>query len=194
MKIFRLAILIFVSVFLTACAIPYAPARISSNKAPTYSKEAKRLFVMTDIGSEVRQLYADAFKKKIQVFAKQCGMELETSTLNALELDSSVHTTRMKTFNADTVLQIRRNGGTTYQGVLIWAIYDVKLIDLATGSTVWRAKFNFQLGGDFSSEAARGEALATDLSNKMKVDGVFGSCKVADVQETPKSTLGTFQR
>ena len=160
------------------------PTKITSNKAPGYSKELKRLFVMTDIGTEFGAAYGDSFARRMQVIAKDCGADLEISWVVPLELDSSRHVTKMKAFSPDAVLHIRRNGGTKDQyGNLFHVIYDSRLIDMPINKAVWRSSTGFWRGGTAIPIAERGEALAVDLTNKMKQDGLFGACKVIAVKQ-----------
>lgn len=176
MYLSRFAVVAALLLLVSACV---NPTKITSNKAPGYSKELKRLFVITDIGAEYGAVYADTFGSKLQAIAKDCGVELEISRVVPLELDSSKHVTRMKAFNPDAVLHIRRNGGTKDQyGNLFHVIYDSRLIDMPGNKAVWRSSTGFWRGGTAIPIAERGEALAVDLTNKMKQDGLLGACKV----------------
>ncbi len=76
---------------------------------------------------------------------------------------------------------LRNNGGTRNQyNVPIQMIYDVQLNELRSNKTVWRANVNFYRGGTLlESLKDRGEALATDLIEKMKTDGLLTSCPLA---------------
>ena len=63
----RNTLLIFiVSVLLSACV---APTTIASNKAENYNKEPKRIFVLTDVGSE--------FGKDFSIPSKQSWVLLQ---------------------------------------------------------------------------------------------------------------------
>lgn len=149
--------------------------KIQSNRAEDYAQQPKRLFVITNIGTDFGSEYAEAFRGALTRIAKACGAEVEMSILAPLELDESVHDQKRKAFNADTVLSVRRAGGTRDAYGLLNVNYDSRLINLATNKTVWRSSMTFHRNRLVAIEK-RGEALAVDLTNKMKDDRIFGSC------------------
>jgi len=172
----RNTLLIFIaSVLLSACV---APTTIASNKAENYTKEPKRIFVLTDVGSEFGKDFFDSFQAKLGAIARDCGAALEVSRISSLELDEKVHLNKMKTFKADTIMSVRRNGGTRNEYGIFHAIYNIKLVDVQTNKTVWRADTNFYRGGTAISIKERGEALAVDITNKIKEDKIFRSCEI----------------
>jgi len=171
----RHAAIIVLSFVIGACA----PAtRVQSNKAQDYTSEPKRVFVLTDVGSDFGDEYAQAFQERLVGIARDCGAVIEVSRINPLELDNSARTARMKDFNPDVVLSIFRAGGTRNQSGLFHVIYDVRLQDVQSKKMVWRANFNFYRGGGLIPVADRGRALAVDITNKMKEDGIVRSCPV----------------
>ncbi len=179
MKVSRIALLALISVLVSACA---APTKITSNKAQGYTTEPKRLFILTDIGSDFGKAFADSFQGKLTAIAQDCGAVIEVSKISSLELDANVHTNKMKSFNADASLLIRRNGGTMNGSLLIHVIYDLRLVDVQSNKTVWRANTNFYRGGTAIPITERGEALAVDITNKMKEDQIFRSCPLIKVK------------
>ena len=164
------------AILISACA---APAHMTSNKAATYTKQPKRVFVMTNIGDEWGQAYYEAFQAKMVALLKECGTEARLDRISRLELDESVHSKRARASNADALLSIRRTGGTKNQyGTIIDVNYDSRLYDADTGKVVWRSSAKFIRG--LTPIADRGEELAVDITNQLKEDGIFGSCpKVA---------------
>jgi len=148
---------------------------IQSNRAQDYTQQPKRLFVITNIGSDFGPEYAEAFRGALTRIAKDCGAEVEVSFLNPVELDEGVHDRKQKAFNADTLLSVRRAGGTKDGYGLFQVIYDARLIDLATKKIVWRSSMTFHRNRIVPIEK-RGEALAVDLTNQMKDDQIFRSC------------------
>jgi hypothetical protein len=107
--------------------------------------------------------------------AKECGAAIQIESISALQLDESIYDKKIKAFNPDSFLSVRRAGGTVSQnGGIILVIYDVKLTDMPSNKVVWRANIRFPRG--INSIAERGEALAVDLTNKMKDDQIFRSC------------------
>jgi len=180
----RLTSLIFVSIIVSACAAPRS--QITSNKAENYSTEPKRIFVVTDVGSDFGKDFADSFQSKLITIARGCGADVEVSTISTLELDNNVHSKKLKNFGADTVMTVKRNGGTRTNGVLNHVIYNVKITDIQNKKTVWRANVNFHRGGSFVvSTAERGQALAVDIINKMIEDKIFNSCPPITVSPNP---------
>jgi len=162
------------SALIAGCA---APTKISTNKAQNYTTEPKRIFVLTDIGSDFGTEYANGFQRKAISIVKDCGAEMQVQFLSALELDESTYDQKRKAYKADTVLSIKRAGGTKSEyGVLIQVIYDIKLYDTLSNKVVWRANTTFSRGGGLIPVVERGETLAIDLTNKMKEDKVFQSC------------------
>lgn len=163
------------AVLLGACV---TPSKIASNKADSYSKEPRRLFIITDIGSEFGNDFFGSFERRITSIAQDCGAVLQISRLSNLELDQNVHANRLKTFGADTLLTIRRNGGTRNEYGLYHVVYDARLVDVQSNKLVWRADTNFYRGSMLTPIAERGEALAVDLTNRLKEDQVFRGCAV----------------
>jgi hypothetical protein len=160
-----------------------APAtKIATNKAGGYTSEPKRVFVVTDVGTDFGDEFYDAFQRKLTEIIQDCGAQLQISRMSTLELDPGVHLKKMKAFNADTMMTIRRNGGTKSQYGLYHVIYDVRLIDVPSDKTVWRANTNFYRGGTLIPISDRGEVLAVDVTNSMKQDRIFSACPVI----TPK--------
>jgi hypothetical protein len=166
------AVLVVAALVLAACA---APARIESRKAAEYAKEPKRVFVMTDIGTEWGNDYYKAFQRKFTAALQQCGATVQMGHISGLELDESVHLKRARAFNADTVLAIRRNGGTKNQyGAITDVIYDSRLLDVQTNKMVWRSSAKFIRG--LTPISDRGEELALDIAQKLHQDGILRSC------------------
>lgn len=177
MKIARMAPLVFIAA-LAACV---APTTIVSNKAPDYAGEPKRIFVLTDVGTEFGEEYFESFRAKLITIAKDCGATLGISKISYLELDGRVHLNRVKQFNPDIVLYIRRRGGTTRGGAIFHVVYDVRLIEYQSNQTVWRASADFHRGGVGTAITERGQALAMGLTDKMKEDQIiFRSCQTGN--------------
>ncbi len=165
---------------LSACA---APTKIVSNKATNYTAEPKRIFVLTNIGPDFGQDFSDSFQGKLAALVRGCGAVVEVSRISSLELDESVHAARMTKFRPDTLMTLRRSGGTRNEfGLLLDARYDAKLIDVRSNKTVWRAEAVFNRGGTAIPLSHRGEAFAVDLTNKLKEDGIFRSCEAGQAK------------
>lgn len=179
-RLLFLAIHLLLSIALFGCAAP--TTKIAYSKAETYATEPKRVFVISEVGSEFGKDFGASFEKRFADIAKDCGAATEVSRRVSLELDSNIHTNKMKAFRPDTLLTIYRNGGTKDPyGGLILVIYDVQLKDVQSNKTVWRAEVNFSRGaGPLTGQniAERGQTLAVDVTNKMKESGIFRSCAV----------------
>jgi len=162
---------------LTACV---APTQIASNKAQDYTAQPRRLFVVTDVGTDFGEDFANSFQAKLIAITADCGAAAELSRISALELDDRSRANEVATFKPDTFLSIRRNGGTKLSnGALLDVVYDVRLLDVQSKRIVWRAAVTFYRGGTaIISSADRGAALAVDITNKMKEDKVFRGCEV----------------
>jgi hypothetical protein len=167
-------LLALVALLLVACA----PAtKMVSNKAGNWQSQPKRLFVVTDVGSDFGDEYYKSFEEKTTSILRDCGVTAGFSRITELELDRDIHVNRVKAFGADTVLTVRRNGGTRSQNALFHVIYDVVLMDAPSGKIGWRARTDFYRGGTaVFTPAERGASLAIDITNKMKDDGLLGTC------------------
>ncbi len=163
--------LVFFCAFILGCA---SPPTIESIKAPDYSGEPKRLFVLSVVETDFGKGFSSAFHKKLIEIASNCGATLEISQVSPLELNSNVHLERMKNFNPDSVLAIARAGGTKDEyGRVMNVQYNVRLHDYPSEKIVWRAIFNN------ISPADGGERFAIMLTNKMREDQIFrSSCPV----------------
>jgi hypothetical protein len=174
---------------LVFCALMYgcaAPTRITTNRDANYQAEPKRLVVLANVSAGFGREFANVFNTKMISIAKTCGAEMEISEPSGLELDKNVHFDRMKAFNADSLLVMRRAGGTVMQsGALIQAIYDVELVSVTDNRTVWRASVSFNRGGTALPVTLRAEVLAIDITNALKLDKVFKSCAVISTENSP---------
>jgi hypothetical protein len=156
---------------------------VESNKAASYPGDPKRIFVITDIGTEWGKKYADAFQQKMTEVARTCGANTHFFYLTSLELEPPKPEAQILAFHADAVLSIRRDGGVKDKfGNVKVQNYDIRLLDVKTDKLVWRARVNFSgkaiemITALIYSKADDGEALASDLTDKMKADLVFRTC------------------
>ncbi len=174
-SVIRLLLIGAISALLAACA---APTQIATNKATSYTKEPRRIFVLTNVGSEFGSAFNASFQQRLKAIAMDCGAEMQIAVRSALELDEGIYTKMINAYRPDSVLTVHWTGGGTKQnGILILAIYDVRLIDKSAGAVVWRANTTFSRGSPLISLADRGEAFAIDLTNKMKADQILRSCQ-----------------
>jgi ABC-type branched-subunit amino acid transport system substrate-binding protein len=154
-------------VLLAACAtVP----NITSNRAADYTGAPKRIFVITDIGTEYGKQYADAFQTRFIAAAKECGAEVQMLRTTPLDVDDNAQAQKIRAFAPDAILRFRRNGGTNSGGALVHVIYDARLIDLPTTKSVWRAVVNFHMGSIGFGLVDRSADMAADIVEKMKAD------------------------
>lgn len=170
-----LKILILMTVILSACVSPPV-TDINSKMAENYAGQPRKIFVLTDIGSDFGEEFFVAFEEKIKFLSKECGSDMLVSRLVPLELDEGVHARKLKEFGSDFLMSIRRNGGTQSQNTLFHVVYDARVVQMVGAKIVWRAKVDFYRGGTIIPLQKRGDALAIDLIRKMRADGIFKNC------------------
>lgn len=151
--------------------------KVASLKAADFSGEPKNIFIITNAGTEYGDEFYDGLKDRLTEIFSECGASSGFSRMPLLELDGSVHVRRAIEFNADYILSVRRNGGTQSDIGLFHVIYDVSLYDQKRRKIVWKARTDFYRGGLIIPARERGGALAIDLTNKMKEDGIFSACQ-----------------
>ena len=171
----HLVLLLSVSASLGACAA----TKVESNKAADYSGEPKRVYVLFN-DPNVAQLgsnFVTSFRGGLSSAAAACGAVLELGQVSPLALDDSQYEKDIQAFGADSVLVVKANGGTLDElGQRIEAIYDVRLIDVQTRKTVWRANANLMSGGIMTASTTKGESLSAAITDKMKNDGLLRNC------------------
>ncbi len=172
----------FLTSILVACGATLS--HIISNRDQSYTAEPKRIFVVSGIGNEFSEDFAEPFQAKLTAIAKDCGAELQVSRLTPLELNENIHTERMKSFNPDSLIVITRTGGTVNQyGRRVNADYDVKFVDVGSNKAVWRASVRVYRGSSLVPFKDQAEALAINLTNKLKEDQILRSCQVVQPQK-----------
>ena len=174
----RLLAILAASLALTACV---APTRIESTTAGGIDIAPEKLFVFSHIGREFGDGFYEPFLNRFSARLTVCGVRSAITTVGDLDLDNGVHTGKMKAFDPDYTMVIRRTGGTRMDfGRVIHAVYDVQLAQAQAPAfkAVWRANVNFFRGGTAIPIANRGEALANDVVDKMIADGVLKNCPV----------------
>jgi hypothetical protein len=163
---------------ISGCIVLQPRTYMSSNRAATYTKEPKRVFLITDAGSEFGEKFYSAFKDNLGAAITECGATFAASRITELELDNNTHLNKMKEFGADTLLSVRRNGGTKMStGAFMDMKYDIKLIDAQSDKVVWRANANFFPGN--TTKENDGKSMATQIIEKMKADKIFTTCPAA---------------
>jgi hypothetical protein len=160
-----------VIVVIAGCAMN---ADIRSNKGDDNPHEIKKLFVISQVGIVLGEEFASTFRNQFTSVVHDCGIGVEISTVDPLELDKNIHTTRMKKYDPDTVMLIERTGGTKSGTSYTQVIYEVKLYDVKTEKKFWNARVSIYPVVGLIPRG--GDGLATDLINSLKADGIFRSC------------------
>lgn len=172
----RFAVAACLAVLAGACA---APSRVESNKSQNYTAEPKRLFVFTEFGTEWGAAFRNGFHSRFTAIMADCKVAAQVVHMGPLDIDQKARVEQMKRFKPDTVLSIRRSGGTKDQyGTLIQATFDARLTDVKTEAIVWRSNSTVYRGGLIITAEDKGRAFAVDLTNKLKQDQVFRTCAV----------------
>jgi hypothetical protein len=171
---FLLALSLLLSV--AACTVT---TRMKSAKLPDYAGMPKRLFVVSYIADDFGPQFGPAFFDLLTRIVKECGTESEVATIAPLELSTAAQATQLRRFAPDAVLTISRAGGVVNERAPGYRLYGLQLDDVSSKRMVWQGTANFQRGDPmFSTVPERAEIIATELTNQMKADGIFGSCPV----------------
>jgi hypothetical protein len=156
---------------LGGCALS---TRLTTNQARDYKGNPRRIYVVFHSVDEYGPTFDRTFIAKSSQLAKDCGAALEGTTITGLELDKNAYLVAVKAFNPDTVLVLRRAGGTkTEFGQLLYLLLNIELVDVPANRIVWRAKADFHRGSSLIPIEQRAEALATDITGRLKADGIL---------------------
>jgi hypothetical protein len=176
-NIIRLFSVLVVSALLTSILGCAPPTAITTRLDKDYPRQIKKIFVISQAGSEFGGSFGSSFSSRFVAAAKDCGVEAEVSSVLPSEPDKNIHFTRIKDFYPDVIMKIQRAGGTkTPYGFIIEVKYDVGLFEVKTEKQFWRADVEFARGSTMITLEKRGEALAMDLVNILKKDGILQSC------------------
>jgi hypothetical protein len=115
-------------VALAGCA---NPTSVRWNKADNYAGKPARVLLVTDIGSEYGDEFAAGFTRQFTALAAGCGASLDTVRTSPNDRARAEDQPRARDYAADTVLSIRRSGGTRSGGLVIHVIYDIRLIEMS---------------------------------------------------------------
>jgi len=174
-KLLKLTCVLASTLLIMSCATSNYQSKISSNKDPEYDDVPRRIFVVTDIGTDFGVDYGDSFQESFSAKMNDCDIKTEISRVVINDRARESRLAAIKKFEPNVMLSIMRSGGVNYHLAIISVTYDIKLIDVKTNKTIWRAEASIEKG-DFTKIKQRGEILARDLINKMKADRVLKSC------------------
>src|SRR6185503_13349054 len=114
---------------------------------------------------------------------RTCGLRIGVSSLSKLELDTSVHEERMKTFGGHHLLTVELTRATTVQNDFDVVMYDARLYQMEPKKMLWRADMRMKVGG--TSIGSAGETLALDMLRQMHSDGLVKWCEMLVQPEKP---------
>jgi hypothetical protein len=170
----RLLLALFLLLGVAACSVT---TTIKSAKLPDYAGGPKRLFVVSYIADDFGPQFGPAFFGSMTRILKECGADSDVATIAPLELSTAPYAAQLKSFAPDAVLTISRADGVVNERAMATRLYGVRLDDLRSSRMVWQGSARFQRGDPlFSKVQDRAEIIAVELTNRMKADGIFGSC------------------
>jgi hypothetical protein len=153
------------AVGLSACV--ESKATISSNKAPDYHPEVRRLLLLTNLGLKpINRPGGDEegnFEAAVMESLSRCGIVVQFQRHDALALQNNEQHA-IQTFVPDTVLTLTPKATGTGR-----MIYAGSIVDMSTKKLVWRSEIEI----DFHWFA--GKALAASIIDRLKQDGVLAS-------------------
>ena len=182
---------------LTACA---AKTQIKTNKSQSYAGQPRKIFAVLSVtgmiearggGTEAARYFYDALTGKMSAILGDCGVEFSASNAGTGANEAEV-TAALNSFQPDAILQMQTKGYTGKGFDLLSLTYEASLLDKISKDMVWRAnlvfdvaRVNYKVGISTASDFynVRGAALAVDLTNQMKKDGLLGTCPLISPQK-----------
>jgi hypothetical protein len=168
--------LLFIGMCLLALAGCLKPGTvIESNTASDLRQPPKRIFVIAEIGSRLGATkifdFASTFSTALQV----CGVDVRVFNRSTPNVNDDDQNAAVRKFRPDAILTVVETGYSTTASILTNTQYDLKLFDLISKKTIWRANVNLTIGEGSNRESAA-EVLANDVVNRFKKDGLVTSC------------------
>lgn len=185
---FKLALFLALSsLLLSGCTVPMREPRPSKFKIiekPTVAKEIKRISIIKS--GEFEYIGNAEFGEKMTSIFQKCNIAIQIITTSQLELDESSYLKKIKDFKSDSVLFVKNKGKFTLinqatTSMVVDQYFSIMLIG-DSGELIWSADVTVYpegIGTDpyFTKRSVR---FAIDLSNKMKEDNTFPSCKMPE--------------
>jgi hypothetical protein len=183
----------------TACG---APSRVVfSTRATDADTGPRRVFVLSRLSETGRPgfgpVFAKAFEGRFDAALRRCGMQTGGASATGLEPASELDRAASE-YRPDAVVILRMSHGTVDQhGVLLDGMIEITLFGgtIAPDGTkpprqppkaLWKGAATFAYGNlGFTAMAAKAEAFADDLSNKLKEDGFFPGCARVGPRDLP---------
>lgn len=161
----------FLAFGLAACV--QSKATVTSNKAPDYHPEIKRLLVLTELGLvKNNSLVGDeegTFEAAVTDSLAKCGIVTKFQRHDPLALQNE-GPQAIRSFSPDTVMTLGLKA-TGSMGGAASVVYLGSIVDMPTKKLVWRAEV------DFKAAWSGGETLAASIVDRLKADTILGpSC------------------
>ncbi|HEX6842338.1 MAG TPA: hypothetical protein VF113_12440 [Stellaceae bacterium] len=155
---------------LAGCTTP--SVEITSNKAPEYTHEPRKIFVYSGMGDELGVNGAETFDAALTEALRQCGVAAEVFVRSPVALDNKPEQARARSFGPDTVLTLAPTNKTVdaHNGAVLAVLYNVTLLD-APNRAVWKAEARIDL--KYQARDRAGGILAANLTERLKQDGVL---------------------
>lgn len=179
---------IVLSITLSACA---SRVSIDTNKAQNYTKQSRRLFVVEVV--DARLPISQPFRENFTKLTKSCGVTLGYFLRHAQEQSLALETSDQQTarqnteiakFRPDSVLGVTPTSFVSGSRSGLQTVnYSLELLDPASRKLVWKAAVTLHIGA-YSGATSWGETLATGIVDRMKQDGILGSCDQAAAPTT----------
>ena len=180
------------SLMLVGCSMN--PTKVTANKSPSYVEQPKKIYGLIAMAPaplaavpffpDLDKTYTDAFTGTMDKILRGCNVAFATSVVDK-ELTAEQMKAAAKEFDPDVFLQVMIKSYRHQGNKMVDATYDASIHDPKSREMVWRANLEFDLTIDHYSSGfvlppeffgARGAALAVDLTNQMKKDGILAEC------------------
>lgn len=160
------------TLLLTACVGANVGEHV---RAPDYSGNPKRIFVLNGLDSRFSQKAVDSFGPEIQTRLTSCGVAALVVRPNRMELNATARIGEaMSSFKPDAVLNIRQTERVSRDGSTIFGEYVVTLTEVERKREVWKASISLST---FLGERERGgPEFAATLIRQLTADAVLSSC------------------
>jgi hypothetical protein len=179
-----------------------APSRVVfSTRATDADTRPRRVFVLSRLSETGRPgfgpVFAKAFEGRFDAALRRCGMQTGGASATGLEAADELDRAASE-YRPDAVVILRMSHGTVDQyGMLLNGMIEITLFGgtVAPDGTkpprqapkaLWKGAATFAYGNlGFTAMAAKAEAFADDLSNKLKEDGFFPGCARVGPRDLP---------
>ena len=194
-----------------ACATTQGTTVVYSKRIPEADTAPRRVFVLSRLldtgGPSFGPVFAKAFEGRFDAALRRCGIQTAGYASTGLETGDDIDRP-LNAFRPDALVVVRMTYGTVDQlGVLLNGTIEITLYGGTTApdgtkpigqkpKVLWKGAAIFAHGGlplpldrlGFTAMAAKAEAFADDMSNRMKEDGFFPGCSLVGPRDLPAVT------